>query len=72
MEIQAVGRHPPSRQLQTTLSYTAKELLNMFYNFKMNYKDIPLNKRLYVLEDKDAAHLKDVVGERSKNKEEEN
>jgi len=31
----------------------------------MNYVDIPLNKRLYVLEDIDAADLKDTVGERS-------
>ena len=30
---------------------TAKELLNVFYNVKMNYKNIPLNKRHYVLED---------------------
>ena len=44
----------------------------MFYNVKMNHKDIPLNQRLYVLEDIDAADLKSVVGERSKSKEEEN
>merc|ERR1711902_411675 len=42
------------------------ELLNVFYNVRMNYKDIPLNQRLYVLEDIDAADLKEVVGERSK------
>merc|ERR1712025_578802 len=40
-------------------------LLNVFYNTRMNYVDIPLNKRLYVLEDIDAADLKDTVGERS-------
>merc|ERR1711915_479001 len=43
---------------------TAKELLNIFYNVRMNYKDIPLYQRLYVLEDIDAADLKNVVGER--------
>merc|ERR1719222_218297 len=48
---------------------TAKELLNVFYNVRMNYKDIPLNQRLYVLEDIDAADLKDVVGERGKSEE---
>ena len=30
----------------------------------MNYKDIPLNKRLYVLEDIDCADLKDIVKDR--------
>lgn len=44
---------------------TANELLNLFYNVKMNYTEIPLDQRLYVLEDIDAADLKDVVGERS-------
>ena len=33
----------------------------------MNYKDIPLHRRQYILEDIDAADLKDVVGQRSKN-----
>ena len=47
---------------------TAKELLNVFYNVRMNHKDIPLDQRLYVLEDIDAADLKDVVGERSEEK----
>jgi len=45
---------------------SAKELLNIFYHGQLNYKDIPLSRRLYVLEDIDAADLKDVVGERSK------
>jgi len=44
---------------------TAKELLNVFYNTRINYQDIPLEKRLYILEDIDAADLKDTVGERS-------
>ena len=44
---------------------TAKELLNVFYSTRMNYVDIPLDKRLYVLEDIDAADLKVTVGERS-------
>jgi len=44
---------------------SAKELLNIFYNVRINYKDIPLHQRLYVLEDIDAADLKDIVGERS-------
>merc|ERR1711936_690860 len=45
---------------------SAKELLNIFYHGQLNYKDIPLSRRLYVLEDIDADDLKDVVGERSK------
>ena len=45
---------------------TVKELLNVFYNTNVNYKDIPLWKRLYVLEDIDANDLKDTVRERSK------
>jgi len=48
---------------------SAKELLNIFYNVSMNYKDIPLHQRLYVLEDIDAADLKDIVGERNKDTE---
>jgi len=44
---------------------TVKELLNLFYNVKMNHKDIPLHRRLYVLEDIDAADLQEIVGERS-------
>ena len=44
---------------------TCKELLDIFYNNRMNMKDIPLQKRLYVLEDIDCHSLKNVVTERS-------
>ena len=72
--IKAIANHTQRHIVSVPLNKikTAKELLNVFYNVKMNHKDIPLNQRLYVLEDIDAADLKSVVGERSKSKEEEN
>merc|ERR1711936_527463 len=74
--IKAIANHTQRHIVSVPLNKikTAKELLNVFYNVRMNYKDIPLNQRLYVLEDIDAADLKDTVGERSekeKNKDEE-
>ena len=66
--IKAIANHTQRHIVSVPLNKikTAKELLNVFYNVRMNYKDIPLNQRLYVLEDIDAADLKEVVGERSK------
>jgi len=74
--IKAIANHTQRHIVSVPLNKikTAKELLNVFYNTNINYKDIPLDKRLYVLEDIDAADLKDTVGERSnkeKDKEEE-
>ena len=74
--IKAIANHTQRHIVSVPLNKikTAKELLNVFYNTNINYKDIPLDKRLYVLEDIDAADLKDTVGERSekeKNKDEE-
>merc|ERR1712186_139265 len=65
--IKAIANHTQRHIVSVPLNKikTAKELLNVFYNVRMNYKDIPLNQRLYVLEDIDAADLKDTVGERS-------
>eukprot|EP00092_Neocalanus_flemingeri_P032083 GFUD01034871.1.p1 GENE.GFUD01034871.1~~GFUD01034871.1.p1 ORF type:complete len:534 (+),score=150.62 GFUD01034871.1:176-1777(+) len=65
--IKAIANHTQRHIVSIPLNKikTAKELLNVFYNVRMNYKDIPLHQRLYVLEDIDAADLKDVVGERS-------
>merc|ERR1719245_2383593 len=65
--IKAIANHTQRHIVSVPLNKikTAKELLNVFYNTRMNYVDIPLNKRLYVLEDIDAADLKDTVGERS-------
>merc|ERR1711915_186685 len=64
--IKAIANHTQRHIVSVPLNKirTAKELLNIFYNVRMNYKDIPLNQRLYVLEDIDAADLKNVVGER--------
>merc|ERR1711915_842273 len=64
--IKAIANHTQRHIVSVPLNKirTAKELLNIFYNVRMNYKDIPLNQRLYVLEDIDAADLKEVVGER--------
>jgi len=69
--IKAIANHTQRHIVSVPLNKikTAKELLNVFYNVRMNYKDIPLHQRLYVLEDIDAADLKDVVGERSKTEE---
>jgi len=65
--IKAIANHTQRHIVSIPLNKirTAKELLNIFYNVRMNYKDIPLHQRLYVLEDIDAADLKNVVGERS-------
>merc|ERR1712047_223590 len=65
--IKAIANHTQRHIVSVPLNKikTAKELLNVFYSTKMNYVDIPLDKRLYVLEDIYAADLKDTVGERS-------
>ena len=65
--IKAIANHTQRNIVSIPLNKikSAKELLNVFYNVRMNYKDIPLHQRLYVLEDIDAADLKNVVGERS-------
>merc|ERR1711936_767219 len=65
--IKAIANHTQRHIVSVPLNKikTAKELLNVSYSTKMNYVDIPLDKRLYVLEDIDAADLKDTVGERS-------
>jgi len=70
--IKAIANHTQRHIVSVPLNKikTAKELLNVFYNVRMNYKDIPLNQRLYVLEDIDAADLKEVVGERGKTEKE--
>merc|ERR1712117_574174 len=65
--IKAIANHIQRHIVSVPLNKikTVKELLNVFYNTRMNYVDIPLDKRLYVLEDIDAADPKDTVGERS-------
>merc|ERR1711963_1322111 len=72
--IKAIANHTQRHIVSVPLNKikTAKELLNVFYNTRMNYVDIPLNKRLYGLEDIDAADLKDTVGERSMKDDNEN
>ena len=44
---------------------TCKELLSIFYEEQVNHMNIPLCKRLYILEDIDCSELKDIVRERS-------
>merc|ERR1719270_972047 len=65
--IKAIANHTQRHIVSVPLNKikTAKELLNVFYNTRINSQDIPLEKRLYILEDIDAADLKDTVGERS-------
>ena len=64
--IKAIANHTQRHIVSVPLNKikSGKELLNVFYNVKMNCKDIPLNKRLYVLEDIDCADLKDIVKDR--------
>eukprot|EP00092_Neocalanus_flemingeri_P035709 GFUD01038880.1.p1 GENE.GFUD01038880.1~~GFUD01038880.1.p1 ORF type:complete len:628 (+),score=164.89 GFUD01038880.1:60-1943(+) len=45
---------------------TASDLYNIFYGTKINNRSIPMNKRLYVLEDIDCGGLEDVVKKRRK------
>ena len=47
---------------------SCKELFNVFYNNRLNEKNIPLEKRLYVLEDIDADDLKQIVSDRKNEK----
>ena len=51
--IKAIANHTQRHIVSIPLNNikTAEELLNLFYNVRMNYQDIPLHKRLYVLED---------------------
>merc|ERR1711915_1172828 len=72
--IKAIANHTQRHIVSIPLNKIkiVKELLNLFYNVKMNYQEIPLDKRLYILEDIDAADMKEVVGERSKQDDEDN
>lgn len=56
-------RHIVSVPLNTIK--TCKELLGIFYDGRINHMDVPLGKRLYVLEDIDCSELKDIVRDRS-------
>ena len=64
--IKAIANHTQRHIVSVPLNKikTGKELLNVFYNVRMNHKDIPLDQRLYILEDIDCADLKDIVKER--------
>ena len=64
--IKAIANHTQRHIVSIPLNKikSHKELNNIFCNVKMNYKDIPLNKRLDVLEDVDCADLKDIVKDR--------
>jgi len=66
--IKAIANHTQRHIVSVPLNKikTGKELLNVFYNVKMNHKDIPLQQRLYVLEDIDCADLKNIVSDREK------
>jgi SpoVK/Ycf46/Vps4 family AAA+-type ATPase len=65
--IKAIANHTRRHIVSVPLNKikTPRELLSVFYNVRMNGKDIPLHRRLYVLEDIDADELKDVVGDRA-------
>lgn len=49
---------------------TVEELYNIFYGSTINKKPMPVDKKLFVLEDIDCASLKDIVKKREEEKEE--
>jgi len=65
--IKAIANHTRRHIVSVPLDQikTTKELLSVFNNAKINGKDIPMDRRLYVLEDIDAGELKDVVADRA-------
>ena len=67
--IKAIANYTKRHIVSVPLSKvkSCKHLLSIFYNSRLNDKHIPLNKRLYVLEDIDADDLKNIVADR-KNK----
>ena len=44
---------------------TSKQLLEIFYQEQLNHMNVPLSKRLYIIEDIDCSELKDIVTDRS-------
>ena len=66
--IKAIANYTKRHIVSVPLSKinSCKELLSIFYNNRLNDKHIPLNKRLYVLEDIDADDFKHIVADRQK------
>lgn len=65
--IKAIANHTQRHIVSVPLSQikTCKELLDIFYGPRINRMEIPLEKRLYVLEDIDCSEIKDIVKDRS-------
>lgn len=65
--IKAISNYTQRHIVSVPLSKikTCKELLGIFYNSRINHMEVPLNRRLYVLEDIDCSELKDIVRDRS-------
>jgi len=62
-----MGRHIVSISLRKIKNQ--RELMDIFYSDYINERKIPMNKRLYVLEDIDCGEMEDIVRERSNSKE---
>ena len=65
--IKAIANHTQRHIVSVPLNRikTSKHLLEIFYQEQLNHMNVPLSKRLYVIEDIDCSELKDIVRERS-------
>jgi SpoVK/Ycf46/Vps4 family AAA+-type ATPase len=66
--IKAIANYTQRHIVSVPLSKmkSCNELLGIFYNTRIEAKYIPLDKRLYVLEDIDADGLKDIIADRKR------
>ena len=65
--IKAIANHTQRHIVSVPLNRikTSKQLLEIFYQEQLNHMNVPLSKRLYVIEDIDCSELKDIVTDRS-------
>ena len=65
--LKAIANHTQRHIVSVPLNRikTSKHLLEIFYQEQLNHMNVPLSKRLYVIEDIDCSELKDIVGDRS-------
>jgi chaperone BCS1 len=65
--IKAIANHTQRHIVSVPLNRikTSKHLLDIFYQEQLNHMNVPLSKRLYVIEDIDCSELKDIVRDRS-------
>ena len=65
--IKAIANHTQRHIVSVPLNRikTSKQLLEIFYQEQLNHMNVPLSKRLYIIEDIDCSELKDIVKDRS-------